>query len=306
MEIEEFLNLENPHEYDFTKEMTEKPAYKELVDLERFFYWSKTKLEDPDSKCELLRKIYKKLWDEKYWVNCEEDNGVHCKEEDRIILGDTMNSVNTTLDEYVKFYVCGDEKNAKITECERKRIECERTKYEEIKHKNRYQKISINYLTKRFDDKDGNLNKFLSNNKNLIKFMNVYHTLGNFIPFPKGCNGPRGRGATKDYWDLALKYIHEYYSADDDKEKSAAIKEIIKNDELQGNMEKWLDDKSGFGDWDTFIEKIIFHLLLMNQKSPEKSKVNRKSFGMVILMVRYIRNVPNNLKNSLNTHLNGS
>ncbi|MBR5480067.1 MAG: hypothetical protein IKU84_07795 [Clostridia bacterium] len=47
--------------------------------------------------------------------------------------------------------------------------------------------------------------------KGLEEFLSVYHTIGNFMPIPKGCNKPRGEGATKDFWDLALKIIYEYY-----------------------------------------------------------------------------------------------
>lgn len=52
----------------------------------------------------------------------------------------------------------------------------------------------------------------------LQSFFRSVHTLGNFVPVPfcsnaEGAfNGPRGLGLSKDYWDLALVCIYNYYA----------------------------------------------------------------------------------------------
>ena len=83
--------------------------------------------------------------------------------------------------------------------------------------------------------------------------MAVYHTLGNFIPVPARCNAPRGTGRLKDYWDLTLKIIYEYYVYGKDN-----IKEIVgeSNSEL---YKEWLGsfrvDDTVRGSWQCFVEK---------------------------------------------------
>ena len=55
--------------------------------------YGKVKLVDPDANSSLLQEIYRKLWNTSILKLCN----------DKTIHGDTMNSVNTTLNEYVKF-----------------------------------------------------------------------------------------------------------------------------------------------------------------------------------------------------------
>ena len=114
MNMRDFLDKKPPEEYDFT-EYTASDNYKELQELERFFAYQIKKsvyknvnqlytiylekdifkgLVDPDSKCPLLQMIYIILWDEKHLINCKGNHSLIC--------GETMNSVNTTLNCYVK------------------------------------------------------------------------------------------------------------------------------------------------------------------------------------------------------------
>lgn len=55
-----------------------------------------------------------------------------------------------------------------------------------------------------------------------MEFVDYYHTPGNFmvLPYKPGCglNGPRGKGATKDYMDLYLLAVYNYYQALEEKE----------------------------------------------------------------------------------------
>lgn len=227
MTLKEFLNLEKPEEYDFT-EYTASDNYKELQELERFFAYQIEKsvyenvnqlytiylekdifkgLVDPDSKCPLLQMIYIILWDEKHLINCKGDHSLIC--------GETMNSVNTTLNCYIK---CTTKENA-------------------TKLKN----ISLYYANEK-------IKKNLDNNKKLIEFINVYHTLGNFIPFPVDCNSPRGynNSRIKDYWDLTLKYVYDYYHGDKN-----SVQNIYTNSEIEKKFKDWLDK---FGGWETFID----------------------------------------------------
>ena len=54
--------------------------------------------------------------------------------------------------------------------------------------------------------------------KSALKFIELNHKLGNFIPmmFINDCSLNVGRySATKDYWDLTLLYIYKWYRTDD-------------------------------------------------------------------------------------------
>lgn len=239
MNKRDFLYLYQPEKYDFTEENA-SDTYKVLNGLDRFFAYmidDKGKdcayeevikirkqldelnvfegLVDPDSNCELLCDIYKTLWDKNYLE--------YWNPRKNLICGETMNSANTTLDKFASL---------------------NKSKYDELSN----QEMTIRYLIKRFYDEDGKLKSFLEKEEHLKKFIETYHTLGNFIPFPKGCNSPRGCGTTKDYWDLTLKHIYDYYP---NKDKNA-IQNIYKNSEIINNFIDWLEK---FGDWETFVKK---------------------------------------------------
>lgn len=255
MNMRSFLNLDHPEKYDFT-ECTAGDAYKQLNSPERFFAYHSSKVKgstrfeigsakyaelkergvldglvDPDSNCRLLRDIYALLWEEKYL----DFRGL-------FICGETMNSANTTLNEFIS---------------SNKR---EHEKLNEFKNSTKSrQNMSINYLINRFYDSDNELKSFLDETESLKKFLSIYHTLGNFIPFPVGCNPTRGCGTTCDYWDLTLKHIYEYYKIkDSDKTEDAAviIQKICKNTskipDAETNLKKWLDK---FGSWESFIDE---------------------------------------------------
>lgn len=86
-------------------------------------------------------------------------------------------------------------------------------------------------------------------------FLNVAYTIGNFIPVPKGCNGPRGTGPTEDYWDLALYSIYQWYR--DNERLMKESMEWPKNEALCHLLgtkidlyQNWL---AAFGSWDRFV-----------------------------------------------------
>ena len=80
-------------------------------------------------------------------------------------------------------------------------------------------------------------------------FMNNVYTIGNFFPLPDGLNGPRGTGASQDYWDLALLCIYNYYMKTDDKH---TLKWLLTADQWVERCAKWLDS---FDSWNDFVEK---------------------------------------------------
>lgn len=164
-----------------------------------------TGIVEPDSKSQLLQKIYENLW--------VEENLKPCKNKrNKIITGDTMNSVNTTLNKLYEEYI--EEKFEK----QKKERQKMKTK------KGASQCVSIRYIINRYAENKEGVKGELKNFKGLENFIKSYHTLGNFIPVPVDCNAPRGQEPLKDYWDLTLACIYNWY-AEKNNQKDRIINE---------------------------------------------------------------------------------
>lgn len=280
MKIEEFLALAAPDRYDFSNDgASEEYLALDNDTYEKFFaYMYKTALpltcyeegkagvmahgaaykekcnkrfgtiSDPDSGSSLLQIIYETLWRDVKSLNyCKRDNKIQ---------GETMNSANTTLGKLYKY-------NSKEKKCIETAEQCDERgsiKPKPVKPETcTMQGVSIAYIISRYAEEKSEQEEKYDKIKGLKDFLSVYHTLGNFIPVPVGCNRPRGVGRLKDYWDLTLKIIYDYYVCGEDK-----IWDIVKgkNNELKAFAlyelyKQWLDSfqDDGKPSWQCFIEK---------------------------------------------------
>lgn len=133
----------------------------------------------------------------------------------------------------------------------------------EERKKLRAQKISIRYILSRYVENMLDQKELFDKCEGLRFFISIYHTLGNFIPIPTGCNAPRGAGKLKDYWDLTLKVIYDYYHDIDDNiidiVSGGRGCAVIDKVELYNRYKQWLDSfsegNSKEGDWKCFVEK---------------------------------------------------
>lgn len=192
----------------------------------------------PDKNSKLLQDIYKKLWDNNSLNACWTDK--------KIISGETMNSATTTLNALYERYVESTQEKEK-----RKEISLR----QQVSSKYIMSLYAMEYYD--FVSQPNNFSglcKRLGDIKGLDDFLYSFHTLGNFIPFPRGCNCPRGTGILKDYWDLTLACIYNWYNPED------AIENISLRQKYSISMitpyrteqfESWL---KCFGDWDGFVE----------------------------------------------------
>lgn len=193
-------------------------------------------ISDPDSNSKLLQEIYGILWDESSLIKCRKNNGE--------ISGDTMNSANTTLDQWYKMVETEEQKK-------------ERAEVKEVKR----QGISIRYILSRYVKDPVGLSELFDTVEGMKLFLSIYHTLGNFIPIPKACNKPRER-KVKDYWDLTLKAIYDYYVCDENsrKYKIYTLEDVVGEDKSK-LYKDWLDSfsddnsKEGSNKWNDFVEK---------------------------------------------------
>lgn len=185
-------------------------------------------------RSELLKNIYQYIWQQKYLDVCTR-NGTEFS-------GDTMNSIFTTLTKWLSVVqdikVPGQWSNLKVLQL-----------YIDKNEKNE----SILYAAVK-EDKD-----------RVLSFLKLSYTLGNFIPAPSAFQ-KRGSCPSRDYWDLALAAIYNYYQLRDKSVREDtdctfirpelySLEWLLPSKENTENAEKckpWLDR---FESWDNFVDQ---------------------------------------------------
>lgn len=167
--------------------------------------------------CSLMQAVYHHLWDEKYLIYCLMDG---------LLTGDTMNSGLMTIIQFLK--PSTDQLECRKGNWGNKKVFC-------LYHDN---KKKVRELLRPTE-----------------AFLTAAYTLGNFMPVPIGCNGLRGTGPTKDYWDLTLYYIYRWYLNNEQQLKMSAV--WPRNEALSHLLgtktvlyQDWL---AAFGSWDRFV-----------------------------------------------------
>lgn len=266
MTLYEFLKDKNNVFWDFSNDC-DCVAYQEIEDvIEKYFVYksvdpkmsksvygmgqhfaiSNSKkykgIQDPDVKSPLLQEIYKILWEDickEQWMNGDDGETIQA---------DTMTSVQHTLNKVVE-----DE------------IETDKEREEIRKKVGEHNKCSINYCLHLYATAPEEFSSRLRKVKGLELFLSMYHTIGNFIPTPRGFNRARSGkqcDAEYDYWDLTLLKIREWYvSAETEEEKEKIILELLHKKEMDQvcqNCKEWLkyyEERGSKEDgWKNFID----------------------------------------------------
>lgn len=166
---------------------------------------------------------------------------------DLVYRGDTMNSFNTPVIEFIRRY--GDKKG--------KPLVCIINQTLRSIHKGKFMVSNRKNYLRWYDFILDNIDYF---RKQLPVEIETYskwnHKIGNYLPVPfKAGNGKinssRGMSATKDYWDLALNAIYKWYKEKDE----CAICRLVGKMNLEF-CKRWLDnfvDKEGKPSWKIFI-----------------------------------------------------
>lgn len=218
----------NPEEYDFTQEIVDAVGREDAID--RYIVYQATGIRSGTGAdeaegvlkkhevfnknghadgCALIDKIYNVLWPKMLLTLCMKG---------KYATGETMNSVNTTMLVLLS---------------------------EEIE-----KGWSIRKTVKRYFEEDGNgvfLKGIIQKYPHAEGFLSAAYTIGNFIPVPVGCNGPRGMGPTNDYWDLALLAIYQYFT----EKKEDGIRTMLQNKEEE--TQRYIAWLNTFGSWDQFV-----------------------------------------------------
>lgn len=172
-----------------------------------------------------------------------------------ILRGDTMNSYATTVHEFLRTYVHEEEKVKEFLT---------KTKSDVWGTRNRRKANWEVCILENYDYFSG------IRLSECQKFFDLYHTVGNFIPWPDGCNVPRGSGPVKDYWDLTLKCIHQWYQ--DNKNLTMPSNDALLH--LFGSQmvifHDWLASYGqGMDGWDNFVKRNFLQDFVENGKPRE-------------------------------------
>ena len=181
-------------------------------------------------RSELLKDIYQHIWKTEYLDVCTR-NGTEFS-------GDTMNSIFTTFTKWLSAVQAikgpGQWSNRKVLQ-----------RYIDKNEKNE----SILYAAVK-EDKD-----------RVLSFFKSSYTLGNFIPAPAVIQ-QRGFSPSKDYWDLALAAIYNYYRSNDKVGKDTvctfirpepySLEWLLRGEKNAEKCKPWLDR---FKTWDNFVEQ---------------------------------------------------
>lgn len=224
----------NPVQFDLSNDCTKDVSYVCREGYDKYFaYKTQNSVGDPDLKSVLLQEIYKLLWAEalsQEWMNVR-----------GWIQSDTMTSVQFTMAEYMKDTFC--------TEVKQYMCENPRQRY-----------VSVN-MCKAMYEGMSTVNSQLNGNENFLRFVSVYHTIGNYVPVPRGFNTARsGNFGSHDYWDLTLMMIKEYYDLRDKKkifrkQPEVVLEVLLNSPDSIYTCKSWLDF---YESWNEFVEKNYF------------------------------------------------
>ena len=234
---------------DLTNDCSYGDFYSEEKSIwKRYFLYKNGKgAEDPDSRSLLAQKMYRLLWpgvetkdymllNDRY--ACDTYSG---KPTEKLLCvsADTMNSATTTLGCFPN--ECGNS------------LKKQTQHYEAINRDDeRFEEDLMCVLWPEFLD-EGKKDYITDMFRN---FLRAWHTIGNYLPTPRGFNVGRYK-KTSDYWDLTLKAIYDWYDG-----KEEAIEELIicrpeSQEKVVGNTRKWLSDFQidGKPSWQAFVEE---------------------------------------------------
>lgn len=236
MERERLVQLlgSNLEKFDFTNECTKDKEYVCRDGYDKYFaYKVQRNVGDPDTKSTLLQEIYKVLWGEdvlsKEWMSVR-----------GWIYSDTMTSVQFTMTEYFKSQF--------------------RDEIDEYKRENPHQKQVSAKMCKEMYEKMPTVRRKLNEMIDFMKFVSVYHTIGNYVPVPKGFNCARsGWCGSHDYWDLTLMKIKDYYDTRDTRrENQAQSGKILELFHIANSVDACIEWLDSYESWEEFVKKNFF------------------------------------------------
>lgn len=252
MKVEKFFSEKDIVDFDFVKEILErkivrgnnetfKQKYLTIENLMEKYIIYKTIFykSDPDINGGLLKDIYEKIWDDEILNCCVTNNKIK-------YYSDTMTSVQGLINRFYELVYIEDNKT--------KEIKISLKKFEEMNSNPSKYPIFKKYFVD--DNEDSRI---------VLDFIKHYHTLGNYIPVPRGFNHARsGNYASHDMWDITLMKIKEYYDSkekcDFSKMKKVVLELLHNSDDIDYTI-AWLNK---FESWKNFVDKNYLRKKVIN------------------------------------------
>lgn len=182
--------------------------------------------------------------------------------------GDTMTSAWTTIKSYIRFCWKMDGKSSLLVG------KGDVPDWQRRYPSNQNETIWFDYILRNFSEFERILNGDNEDSyncyKNMLDFLSVNHTVGNFIPVPEGFNFARSNGGKNDYWDYTLEQIKEWYERDTEDKRNDILDKFLsgKNKETAiKNCSKWIvsyDD--GEKGWENFVNANYLNDSFVNDK----------------------------------------
>lgn len=255
MNINEFLKLDKPEEYDFKLEGANALFGKIDDALERYLLYKSTVCKGSKyypamdlfiredirifglqekfdcDRAKLTREIYAKIWGNMQypWKN-------------PFFCGETMTSMQTMLNMAVEPIEEPYEKE-----------------YREKVWRTSNDAVTLVHCLHLYYSDPEFIQKLEKKYPKIQMFANYVHTIGNFLPVPPGFNVARSK---YDYWDLTLVKIREWYFAKDPNEKNAILSVLLEKagrdkENVINKCERWLSlcgkGKDGIEGWKNFV-----------------------------------------------------
>ena len=199
MDLMDFVKLEKMESYDFKEEIVDFRAEDDAIDRVMIYQalylkgkkntvskdevekiaapYSLRNKQEPDN-CDLAKEIYGLLWDESLLKICTS--------------GDTMNSWKTTWKEMFAPH------KSRLQQCGR------------LSGLKKVRSWSIRASMLAYSAEKEEFQQIINACPGAENFLNACYTLGNFLPIPPQFQS-RGTSSLKDYWDLTLVCIYNYY-----------------------------------------------------------------------------------------------
>lgn len=235
--------------YNESEEIYKEYYHCTYIEIDNYDFDRKIDSGEAD-RCALMQEIYEKLWDKEILSKCRYNSGDNKGK----VCGDTMNSCNITLDALLGLY------KSQL-----------KNKYPELKEQlNKVKKSwSKRASTIVYKNAKSEFVRIIGSYKNAREFLKMAYTLGNFIPVPP-CFNDRGTSKIKDYWDLTLLAIYNWFMEQTKKPivYKITLIDVVKSDKIK-KVYEWLEC---FKDWDDFVEKNYLQAFVYDYKCNGKKK----------------------------------
>lgn len=272
MDLQDFLQMKCPERYDFREEIVILHTAEDAIDRYGIYLaagiaedsdYSKTdptyiaareiyQAHDPlaphgeADRCKLFQAVCARLWDEEHRRHCVRNGEKYAHGSTDNFSGDTMNSAFQTLSAWLS--------------------------QQGVTAGGRWSRRKLlAFCLGKAEGTDASFRGMTERSPGAKAFLEAVYTLGNFIPVPPSFQA-RGISASKDYWDLALACIYNYYAAGTRRPVITqsngtpyTLEYLLPKDAKP--CKAWLD---AFATWQGFVEKNFLQAFVAADGTPKQ------------------------------------